>query len=215
MIVVIQCAAGKRANAGFLRTRDDRRVLFVAQPKLAPPVEGVHYARPDDPSDMGGSWRDVLKRYSADPANNPLGLLSAAELYAHPTYESLSRAISPSRLFILSAGWGILPAKFPTPNYHITFSAAAEAYKRRRKSESYNDFRMPDLDNEPMLFFGGRDYVPLFVSTTKAHQGPRTIYFNASVPPEAAGCLLKRYETSTRTNWHYEGANAWLKSRAP
>jgi hypothetical protein len=214
VIVVIQCAAGKRANAGHLRTKDGRRVMFVAQPKSAPPVEGVHYARPDDLSDTEGSWRENLERYSADAGNNPLGLLSAAELYTNPTYEKLSRAMPPSRLYIMSAGWGILPENFRTPNYDITFSSAAESYKRRGKSDLYQDFILPDRGDEPMLFFGGKDYVPLFVSTTRSHKGPRTVFFNSKEAPAAAGCRLERYETSTRTNWHYECANAWLRSRA-
>ena len=72
MIVVMQCAASKQAAAGYLRTRDGRRVMFVAQPQLAPPSDEFHYARPDDPSGTDESWRDVITRYSADPRGIPL-----------------------------------------------------------------------------------------------------------------------------------------------
>ena len=38
------------------------------------------------------------------------------------------------RLYILSAGWGLIPGDFLTPNYDITFSAAqnVQRFKRRR-----------------------------------------------------------------------------------
>ena len=74
MIVVIQCAARKREDAGFLRTRDGEPVLFVADPTSTPASESCVYARPDDPSGHGGTWRDVLVRYNEMPANNPFSL---------------------------------------------------------------------------------------------------------------------------------------------
>ena len=55
MIVVIQCGAGKVPAAGSLQTVDGRKISFVADPKLAPRASDVVYARPDDPSDQGGS----------------------------------------------------------------------------------------------------------------------------------------------------------------
>ena len=77
MIVVIQCAARKREDAGFLRTQEGKPVLFVADPSAAPASDTLIYARPDDSSDHGGSWRDVLVRYNDDPGSNPLSLLPA------------------------------------------------------------------------------------------------------------------------------------------
>ena len=74
MRIVIQCAAKKNPSAGSLRSSDEREVLFVAQPELAP-SEGIqHYARPDDVSDDGRTWRERLVAYNA-VANNPLHLL--------------------------------------------------------------------------------------------------------------------------------------------
>ncbi len=210
MMVVIQCAASKQTNAGYFRTDDGRRVLFVAQPAMAPSSERIHYARPDDVSDAGASWREELMRYNADPQGNPLGLLPAIALYTHPTYARLAEKIDAERLFILSAGWGLLPATFLTPNYDITFSPQAEAYKRRRRTDPYRDFASPsDGGNEPMVFFGGKDYVPLFAQLTRAHRGRRTVFFNSQPPPAAIGCRLEQFVTTTRTNWHYECADAW------
>ena len=80
MIAVIQCAARKRVDAGFLQLKDGRRVLFVADPTSAPPRDGWVYARPDDLSDDGTSWRDVLVRYNLSSRGNPLDLRRASDL---------------------------------------------------------------------------------------------------------------------------------------
>lgn len=216
MIVVIQCAASKQPNAGHFCADDCRRVLFVAQPAMAPPSDRTHYARPDDLSDADASWREELMRYNANPQDNPLGLLTAIALYTHPTYTRLAKKIDADRLFILSAGWGLLPASFLTPNYDITFSPQAEPYKRRLRTDPYRDFApLPDDDNAPMVFFGGKAYVPLFARLTRTHRGPRTVFFNSPRPPDAPGCRLQRFVTTTRTNWHYECADAWLGQLRP
>ena len=144
MIVVIQCAARKAADAGHLRTQDGRNVMFVANPDLAPPDDECIYARPDDVADTGTSWRTVLRQYNENPGDNRLGLLPAWRLYRNPTYEILAERCGLDRLYILSAGWGLIPADFMTPNYDITFSAArnVQKFKRRRRHDSYRDFRM-------------------------------------------------------------------------
>ena len=49
--------------------------MFVAKPDAAPPGGSEVYARPDDVSDTGKSWRTVLQEYNAAPGDNPLGLL--------------------------------------------------------------------------------------------------------------------------------------------
>lgn len=211
MIVVIQCAASKQVAAGHLLTRDGRRVMFVAQPNLAPSSDSVLFARPDDASDIEGTWRDELMRYNANSSDNFLGLLPAAGLYTHPTYRNLATKIGYGRLFILSAGWGLLPASFLTPNYDITFSIQAEPYKRRRRTDFYSDFSaFTGGEEDQMIFFGGKDYVPLFAKLTEMHAGPKTVFFNSQHPPLAPGCHLERFITTTRTNWHYECAEDWL-----
>src|SRR5262249_38075900 len=86
VIVVIQCARSKQKNAGHLKTNDGRPVSFVAHPEFAPPAVSCVYARPDDASDAGGTWRDRLPAYNASPTNNPLGLLPAFELYENDIY---------------------------------------------------------------------------------------------------------------------------------
>ena len=141
---------------------------------------------------------------------NPLGLCPAYRLYENQTYGRLADRFG-SNLYILSAGWGLIRADFLTPYYDITFSPSADSYKRRRKADRYQDFCMLLRDaDEPIVFFGGKDYVPLFCTLTKSAKGKRTIFYNSARPPEAPDCRLERFETATRTDWHYECANHFL-----
>jgi hypothetical protein len=211
MIAVIQCAASKRSGAGHLRSASDKPVVFVADPQAAPANPACLYARPDDPSDRDGSWREALRKYNEDAGDNTLGLYPAWQLYENKTYARLVERFGPQNVYILSAGWGLIGADFLTPYYDITFSPSADAYKRRRKTDRYQDFRMlPDRTDEDIVFFGGKDYLPLFCSLTGAIRSKRTVFYNSANVPQAPGCALKRFETRTRTNWHYECANAFL-----
>jgi len=90
----------------------------------------------------------------------------------------------------------------------------AEAYKRRRKGDLFRDVRMlPNDFDEPIVFFGGKDYVPLFCKLTKDAKGKRTVFYNAGRAPEAPGCSLERFVTPTRTNWHYECARKFAAGK--
>ena len=212
MIVVIQCAAGKVADAGHLCTQDGRGVMFVANPELAPPNDECIYARPDDVADIGTAWRTVLRQYNESQGDNRLGLLPAWRLYRNPTYEMLAEHCGLDRLYILSAGWGLIPADFLTPNYDITFSAAqnVQKFKRRRPQDPYCDFRMLPTDaSEPILFFGGRDYISLFCTLTERSSSKRTVFY-AGREPVAPGCRVQRF-VKPHTNWHYQCANAFIK----
>ena len=212
MIVVIQCAARKSPDAGHLCRRNGKPVLFVADPHSAPADKDYFYSRPDDQSDKGVSWRATLLEYNKNPGNNPLGLLPAWKLYQNPTYGRLVDKIGVRNTYILSAGWGLLAAGFLTPDYDITLSPSADTYKRRRKKDRYDDLRMlPVSTAEPVVFFGGKDYVPLFCSLTERVKGQRVLFYNSAYAPDAPGCTLKRFDTTTRTNWHYGCANAFIK----
>ena len=117
-------------------------------------------------------------------------------------------------VFILSAGWGLIAASFLTPTYDITFSASAEPYKRRRPRDVYHDLcQLTDDSRQEFVFIGGKDYVPLFVELTSSIP-VRTVFYNSENPPSAPGCTLRRFQTNTRTNWHYECARALLSARA-
>ena len=67
------------------------------------------------------------------------------------------------------------------------------------------------------VFFGGKDYLPLFCDLTKDVKAKRTVFYNSGYAPAAQGCALVRFVTTTRTNWHYECArnfNGDLPKRA-
>lgn len=213
MKIVIQCAANKVPDAGSLIDARGLPVLFVANPGLAPHSETCIYARPDDPAGDGLTWRTLLVDYNTT-GENRLGLLPAYRLYRHHVYGQLVDRYGVGNVFILSAGWGLISADFLTPRYDITFSANADKYKRRSKRDWYNDFRMlPDDCDEQVIFFGGKDYLPLFCNLTREYRGRRFIFYNSCVPPEAPGCTLIRYQTKTRTNWHYGCARAFMAGK--
>jgi len=211
MKIVIQCAASKDPDAGTMRTEDGTSVLFVADPAHAPDRKDLVYARPDDPARDGRSWRDHVLAINREPGENPLGLRPAWRLYRHEAYAALVERYGENNIYILSAGWGLIRSDFLTPLYDITFSSQAESYKRRRTSDRYDDFTMLDPhDTEKLVFFGGKDYLPLFCRLTQRYTGKRIAAFNSKTEPQAHGVRFVRYHTRTRTNWHYEAVNAFL-----
>jgi hypothetical protein len=215
MIAVIQCAARKRGD-GYLRTKDGRRILFVADPSMAPTSQEFVYARPDDLGHDGITWREHAARYNAVQVGNPLGLKTASDLYENDTFRVLTTYFGPERTYILSAGWGLIPASFLTPLYDITFSMQAPAYVRRRKNQAFHDFSMLPKDaNGPILFFGGKEYVTLFARLTAEASADRIIFYNSASLSAPPGCTLARFPTTTRTNWHYECAKAVVSGEFP
>jgi len=191
--------------------------LFVSDPAAAPrPSGSIVYARPDDMSDRGMSWREVLLRYNQNPGNNPLGVYRAGEPYANPTYRRIVNRMGAENTYILSAGWGLINASFLTPNYDITFSMVkpADRYKRRGKTDACLDQRdLLGTTEAPIFFFGGKDYVPLFCELTHGVRGGRTVFYNSELAPDAPGCLVERFVTTTRTNWHYGCVMAFLDGK--
>lgn len=125
MIVVIHCAASKRPDAGHVVNAAGKPIVFVAHPEIAPAENAHVYARPDDASENGRSWRNLLLEYNSRPGNNPLGLLPAYQLYTNGTYGRLVERLGANNVYILSAGWGLIRSDFLTPYYDITFSSSA------------------------------------------------------------------------------------------
>jgi len=194
-----------------MQTKDGEQVLFVAEPQLAPKCDNLLYAVPDAPSDTGPSWRELLVQYNRDPGKNPLNLYPAYRLYGNDAYKALVSRFGVANTYILSAGWGIIRAEFLTPQYDITFSGQAERYKRRKTRTAYRDFPMlPGDDASPIVFFGGKDYVAHFCLLTEKCTGHRIVFYNSDTAPNAPGCDTRRFVTTTRTNWHYECARAFL-----
>ena len=212
LTVVIQCAAQKQRDAGRLIGEDGKPIIFVARPDQAPRTKDVLYRRPDDVADDGRTWRAHLRDCNGRRGENSLGLLPAWQLYRPAVYGELAAAFGLENLFILSAGWGLLAANFLTPYYDITFTSQADPYKRRNaRRDDFTDFRMlPDDRDGPIVFLGGKDYVALFRELTAGSTSERIIFYNSKDAPDAGDCRLVRFETSTRTNWHYECARALI-----
>jgi len=214
MYAVIQGAAGRQPHTGHMQTRDGRRVLFVADPSQAPDEPGVCHARPDAISNFCATWRKLVLGYNENPRHNPLGLLPAYALYPDEIYARLVEQLGPNKVYILSAGWGMIKASFLTPNYDITFAADAEPFRRRKSTDGYADFCMlPAHSDEELYFFGGEDYVPLFCRLTAAYPGRRIVFHESVNPPAAPGCTVRRFESGSATNWHHECATAVLADR--
>ena len=213
-IGVIQCAGRKRSDAGHLVGDDGRKVMFVADPALAPTSQSLRYARPDDETPAGHTYRERLEQYNRDNrTDNPWGLLPAWRLYARPAYRTLVEALGVDNVFILSAGWGLVTAGYLLPLYDITFSSMARkqnAYKRRKPTdEHYREFSMLPQDTaKHVFFFGSKDYLALFCTLT-ANIRQRTAFINSNTLPRGMNCRTVRYETTTKTNWHYECVNAF------
>jgi hypothetical protein len=210
MRVVIQCAGSKR-EGGYFRARDDRPVKFVAHPERVSATERAGYilARPDDLASDGRSWRALVLDYNAGAASrdNPAGLFEASRLYEPSAYSLLVERFSPENVFILSAGWGLIRSDLLTPNYDITFSSQADDGKRRRRRDVFQDLMQLDMaSTEPIVFLGGKDYLALFSALTSSSRAERRVFYNSATIPSAPGCRLQKYETTLRTNWHYECA---------
>ena len=191
---------------------------FVAGPDSAPRDassrdESYVYARPDDTSDIGVSWTETLRQYNETPEDNWLGLLPAWELYSDPTYEYLARKYGTKRLYILSGAWGLISATFLTPMYDITFSTSkyVKPFQRRKAEDCYGNFCMlPANTMEPVVFFGGKDYVDFFCSLTSDIKAKRYIFHKSHNAPLAPGCCTRKFETEHDEIWYYECARAFI-----
>ncbi len=199
MKIVMPCAAAKVENAGFLMW-EDRRVMFVADPALSPSREDIIYARPDDVSPNGKTWRQLLIEHN-DDGGNRFKFAPAFALYSNSLYRKLADTYGVANLFILSAGWGLVSADFLLPRYDITFKKlkGPDVHKVRKAGDVYQDFQhVPDANDE-VVFIGVKDYVTFFDSLTHGRGLRRTT-------PRIADCKLLRYPTRSRTNWQYQCA---------
>ena len=221
MIVVIACAGSKDGSAGQLKTKNKQRVMFVSKPRKVPKDKPGIYKHPDDPAYRGKSWRNVLDEYNRkhkrNPSDNPLGLLRASDLYKprqpyREIYKELVEAFGIQNVFILSAGWGLIPADFLTPKYDITFSQDVKKkypYKHRDKNQDiYEDFKkLPSDTRKPIVFLGGDSYVSLFGSLTEHIKTKRIIFHKSKNPTKPPNCQLRHFEAKTKNRiWYYECA---------
>ena len=90
----------------------------------------------------------------------------------------------------------------------------ANPINRRKKTKDYQDICALKMDTEePLLFFGGKDYLPLFDRLTNQYRGKRTVFYNSTAPPNLPDCDVQKFDTNRRRKWHYECAQACLDGR--
>ena len=213
MKIVIQCAGRKKESAGRLTKLSGERVLFVAHPDKCSSQANCH--RPDDHADgRDGTWRDYLKIYN-QKGLNPDNLFHAWELYRPPIYKALVEKYGVQDVFILSAGWGLIRSDYLLPYYNITFSNQGEPYSKRRRRDWFRDFNhLEDAGihaDEAVYFFGGQDYLPLYLTLTQNIVARKVIYNSRGSDFQLQGyeCITYR----SYTNWHYSCAQAFIDDR--
>lgn len=225
MKIVIQCSASKNPRAGFLAF-GNKRVNFVSRPEHCPSQAGIVNCHPDDIIPNGKqTWREYLIDYN-QRGDNHANLLPAGNLYKPSVYQELVRRYGSNKLFILSAGWGLVRSEYLLPYYDITFSNQADQCKKRKSSDHYNDFNQLtenacDTINEEVHFLGGRSYLGLFYSLLEEYKGPKVVYYrtkpdsklNDSIKKKyysQVGFVYREYQTTISTNWHYDCAKKIL-----
>jgi hypothetical protein len=70
---------------------------------------------------------------------------------------------------------------------------------------------LPSDAGEDVVFFGSKGYLPLFCSLTNDIKATRTVFYRAAQPPEAPGCVMRKFSSAKRnTNWQFDCANDFL-----
>lgn len=203
MKIVISCSNSKNGENLIYKNKE---ISFVSSPI----EENKNQFNPDDKiPNENRTWRD----YVNSQENNKL--LESYKLYRPNIYNSLYEKYG-SNLYILSAGWGIINSEFKIPKYDITFSKRANNTSQRKTNDNYQDFNhLKNIDSsEKILFLGGIDYLKMFYNLTKDLPNEKVIFYKNEnihhkfpfLRDESLFNLFK-YETNTRTNWHYECAN--------
>ncbi|GHV27556.1 hypothetical protein AGMMS4952_09440 [Spirochaetia bacterium] len=155
-IVIMQCCAAKD-NAKYLKD-GGRDVHFVANPNCG---TEKFYKRPDDKSLSGKTYREIVDLQSNENLSEAYSIYTPNNPYKD-IYKELFEKFG-KRLYILSAGWGIVRAEFKLPSYDITFNAGAGKLKHRNHSDAgYKDYNHLALDfpanPPPVICIGSHGY---------------------------------------------------------
>jgi hypothetical protein len=166
--------------------------------------------------------------------NPPNYLLPAKDLYANKCYRLLFTAYR-DRLYILSAGWGLVKASYRLPDYDISFSNHVPGHVHRRLNPPrghplviYNDYNhlacLPLGNKDTVRFIGGKSYHDFFCRLTAGINAKKIIYYHGGPhlahPKLYRGALPNGYTpspfiTQMRTNWQYDCAAAIMTPRHP
>jgi hypothetical protein len=171
----------------------------------------------------------VLKRYNDGP-DNPCKLLRAGELYAPPErtfrslYWDLAEEFGWHNVFILSAGWGRILATFWTPDYDITFSTQGKkakpwAWRNTKDSKpAWHDFNhLRDArigEDEPIHFFGGKDYRPMLYSLLASLPGRKIVHYKGDFDLRDGFEYAEYNGPEKNRTWHYRAAREFMAGRA-
>ena len=151
----------------------------------------------------------------------------AYQLYVHAAYANLFHALNNS-FYILSAGWGLVNAKYKLPDYNITFSGNTIETKRNAHNEHlFHDFNQlaEDITNsksehEDIIYIGGVSYRQQFYTLTENLKNRKIIYYiGKEVPilPNQTFIARRFYPNNPNlhTNWHYDLAQIIAQGQIP
>lgn len=230
IVIIIQCAGSKNSKCGFFRKdeKDEKKVIFVADPDSSPEEGDVIFAHPDDniTEDKPLTYREDLVQYNENRRNkNPYDLCEALSLYKPSIYQQLKNLNNNIPVYILSAGWGLVRGSFLLPYYDITFSSNSriDKYKRREDDKiDFHDFnhlkedwRNLNLNEYNIYVFVTKNYLDLFYKLMGEIDGigknQITIFHLSDHIKKEKKFNYQLYkENSQRTNWHYSALKKFL-----
>ena len=224
-IVVFPCCAKKKPQYWLHK---GQKVEFVANPDKCAKLSGFLYCHPDDRNPhTGKTWRAELDDYNKQyqhNGKNPRYLCEAYKLYEPKQHKKIYQQLYSNfkeRLFILSAGWGLVRADFLLPYYDITFSSSAPVCKRRKESDEYHDFnQLADEkleENDSIYFFGLKDYLSLYCCLTRDLLCKKVIYHRSTririCQAEGYEYIQYRREGIAIEKWHYKCAEDFMEGK--
>ena len=209
---IVMICAGKKNNSFF---ENYPEVNFKA---ISDPTN--HQFLPDNliPG-RKQTWREFLENNQ-----NDTNLREAYNLYTRNEYRYLYNRYQ-NDFYILSAGWGLVKAKFRLPNYDITFSKSAENNNKRTYNiPTYEDFNQLETNpDDDIIYVGGKDYLNLFYELTQNLPNKKIIYYKGKIPKQLPllnqqNFIFRNYihsKQNQNTNWHYELAGKYSNGETP
>lgn len=155
--------------------------------------------KPDDISLVNNfTWKKYI---SSSEVQNGHQLLEANTLYKDSIYRKLADCFG-ERLYISSAGWGIIRNKFRIPKYDITFKNNKDKSTYRAIKDGFlldlNHLKEDKniLGKEDIVFLGGLSYVPQFFELTKDLSNKKFILSNGNLSKNLGKKLYKKINDS-------------------
>ena len=206
--VVMMCSKSKQNDSEliFNNNNNNNTITFKAITN-----EVINQFKPDDdiPGNINYSWRNYVSN-NQNHINLPY---RAYELYTENVYHELFMTFG-NRLYIESAGWGIVNAEFRLPNYDITFSDNInEETIRHYQAGNFNDYNQLIVSpKDDIIFIGTEKYLPLFFYLTNQLPNRKIIYWKKhntpiNYPIPNHSFIYRRYISNNPRKWFYELAN--------